>query len=118
MVEGSQRNYSNNIRKQLRTLIPLSVLILMMQFAYNNRGSSKARLGQHNEAIKDYDTAIRLNLNDALVYSNRGWSKARLGQHNEAIKDFDIAIRLNPNNALVHKNIELSLKKLSETHNS
>ena len=29
-------------------------------FHYNNRGAAKAALGRHNDAIADYDEAIRL----------------------------------------------------------
>ena len=87
-------------------------------YAFYVRGWSKARLGQYNDAVKDYDAAIRLKPNDAFTYHSRGWSKAQLGQHSEAIKDYDTAIHLKPDNEQAHKNRELSLKKLSETHNS
>ena len=69
-----------------------------------NQGDSKTRLGQHNEAIKDYDTVIRLNPNDALAYYKRGWAKAKLGQHNEAIKDYDAAVRLKSDYAPAYHN--------------
>lgn len=80
-----------------------------------NQGVSKSQLGQHNDAVKDYDAAIRLNPDYALAYHNRGWSKAQLGQHNEAIKDYTAAIRLNPDDALVYYNRALAMKELFQT---
>ena len=56
------------------------------------------------EAVADYDEAIRLNPNDDDAYNNRGIVKANLGQHEEAIADFDEAIRLNPNYAKAYSN--------------
>ncbi len=43
-----------------------------MQQAYSNRGNSKAALGQHGEAIEDYDKAIEIDPQYAAAYSNRG----------------------------------------------
>ena len=63
--------------------------------AYNNRGSSKATLGKHEEAIADFEKAIELDPKFALAHYNRGNSKAILGKHEEAIADCDKAIELN-----------------------
>ena len=52
---------------------------------------------QYFAAIADYDTAIRLNPNDAYAYISRGHAKEELGRYSEALADYDTAIRLNPN---------------------
>ena len=44
--------------------------------------------------FSDYDTAIKINPDDAKAYCNRGMVKADLGQYTDAIADYDIAIRL------------------------
>ena len=67
--------------------------------AYNNRGNAKVALGQHAEAIADYDEAIRLKPDYAEAYYIRGFAKGALGQYAEAIVDFDEAIRLKPDYA-------------------
>jgi tetratricopeptide (TPR) repeat protein len=71
---------------------------------YINRGDEKDDLGRYEEAIKDYDTAISLNPNDALTYNNRGLAKDKQGRYQEAIKDYDTAISLNPNHAFAYNN--------------
>ena len=48
----------------------------------------------HQEAIQDYDEAIRLNPQFALAYFNRGLAYQELDQHLLATRDYDEAIRL------------------------
>ena len=64
-----------------------------------------------------YDTAIRLNPDDATAYYNRGNAKIKLGQHFDAITDFDTAIRLNPDDAEAYLNRGIAkalLNRISE----
>ena len=63
---------------------------------YFTWGNTKYDLGDYKGAIADYDTAIRINPDNANTYNNRGNAKDELGQHFDAIADFDIAIRLKP----------------------
>ncbi len=56
----------------------------------------KIQLKQLNDALADFDEAIRINPNYAGVYNNRGGVKLLLGETNKAIMDFDEAIRINP----------------------
>ena len=87
--------------------------------AHVNRAIVKSRLGRHQDAIVDYDRAIKLNpsaikLNPDLagIYSNRGDSKAELGRHQDAIVDYDRAIKLNPDLAEAYSNRGISKAKL------
>ena len=68
------------------------------------KGNAKAKLGQYAEAIADYDKAIKLNPDLAVVYNNRGNAKFELDQHAEAIADYDKAIKLNPDLAEAYNN--------------
>ena len=54
--------------------------------------------GRLEEAIEDYDEAIRLDPELALAYNNRGLANFNLGQHQKAIQDYGEAIRLDPQN--------------------
>ncbi len=71
-------------------------------YAYHNRGLAKANLGDKQGAIADYDRAIKINPNFAVVYLNRGAIKLDLGDKQGAIADYDRAIKINPNLALAY----------------
>ncbi|MCX5815905.1 MAG: tetratricopeptide repeat protein [Proteobacteria bacterium] len=64
--------------------------------AYYNRGVAYTKLGQYQQAIKDYDEAIRLKPDYADAYYNRGIEYDDLGQHQQTIKDYNEAIHLKP----------------------
>ncbi len=88
-----------------------------------NRGRSKHNLGQYEEAIADYDTAIqlkpdhalRLKPNHALIYYNRAEAKRHLGQYEVAIWDYDAAIRLNSDYTLAYYNRGNAKAELGQT---
>lgn len=55
---------------------------------YHTRGAAKAALGDHQEAIEDFNESIRLRPKKALYYHDCGLSKETLGQHEAAEMDF------------------------------
>ena len=59
-------------------------------------------LGQYDNAIIDYDTAIQLKPDDAIAYYNRGIAKFNLGQYIAAISNYDEALRLKPDYTKVY----------------
>ncbi len=65
-------------------------------YAYNNRGNAKNDLGRHDEAIADFNEAIRLKPDFAKAYNNRGNVKNTMGRFEEAIVDLNVAIKLKP----------------------
>lgn len=81
--------------------------------AYSCRGVALAKLGYHEEALKDYERAINLDPNSAVLYYNRGNAYARLGYFEEALTDYSKAINLSPapnsdyyyNRGVVHKQL-------------
>ena len=59
----------------------------------------KHPLEQNEDAITDYDAALRLKPDLAEAYINRGIAKAALNRHGDAIADYDQAIRSTPDYA-------------------
>lgn len=55
--------------------------------AYMNRGAYYAELGLHVQAIKDYNKALTIEPNQAIIYYNRALSKARFMYTLDACKD-------------------------------
>lgn len=71
--------------------------------AWNNRGSTKDKVGKHAEAIEDFTRALEIKPDYAHAFYNRGTAKKDLGNERrdvalfkEAIADFDQAIRIKP----------------------
>ncbi|KJV52236.1 TPR repeat-containing protein 08 [Orientia tsutsugamushi] len=54
------------------------------------------QLGQYQDAIKNYDIAIKYKPDSAEAYINKGVALNELGQYQEAIENFDIAIKYKP----------------------
>ena len=69
---------------------------------YFLRGNEKYELGLYHEAISDYDTAIRLDPDDAYAYYWRGRAKRNLEQYAAAIVDYTQAIRFDPDDAYAY----------------
>src|SRR5205085_1229703 len=61
-------------------------------------------LGRNDDALRDYDQAIRLAPRNAEAYHIRGVACLNLRDDDRALADFTEAIRLDPGNALYYKN--------------
>jgi lipoprotein NlpI len=77
-----------------------------------NRGIEWAAKGDHDRAIADYDTAIRLAPKFADAYYNRGHAWSRKGDSVRAIADYEAVIRLNPQDpaGYIARAVELALE--------
>ena len=83
-IEGAIAAYNKAIELNLRGP--------NLYWAYYNLGNAKTTLGQIEEAIDDYDKAIRLNPSFGDAYNNRGWEKFKLDRIDEARQDFEMAL--------------------------
>ncbi|MFC2019839.1 tetratricopeptide repeat protein [Chloroflexota bacterium] len=61
-----------------------------------DQGNKLVDQGRLDEAISEYDEAIRLDPQDATVYYKRGLTYYHLGQFERALKDYSKAVSLDP----------------------
>ncbi|QQS31757.1 MAG: tetratricopeptide repeat protein [Acidobacteriota bacterium] len=67
------------------------------------KGDEHQQAGRHNDAIKEYDTAIKSDPNNAETYIKRANSKLAKNDVAGALKDLDKAIELKPGNKEWHQ---------------
>ena len=78
---------------------------------------SRARLRRDellDEALRDYDEAIRLNPNVADAFINRGNVYDALGRSQDALREYGLAIEANPDNSLIYLNRAITYYRLKE----
>ena len=71
---------------------------------YFRWGNAMYNLGLYQDAIANYDAAIRLKTDYVEAYNNRGKAKHNLKQYLPAIKDYDTAIELKLDYAEAYNN--------------
>jgi tetratricopeptide (TPR) repeat protein len=69
--------------------------------AHNNYGNILAQSGQRDEALAQYNDAIRLDPHYADAHFNAGNALMQLGRTTEAIAHFEDALRLRPRDAVI-----------------
>jgi protein O-mannosyl-transferase len=74
-------------------------------FARNILGDALIRKGQINEAISQYQEAIRLKPDDIIAHNKLGEALFKQGQTDEAIDQFREAVRLNPDDTDPRNNL-------------
>ena len=75
------------------------------------RGIAYSAKGDYDQAIADYNQAIRLNPNYGMAYYNRGSAYADKRDYDRAIADFEVALRINPNDANARTNLEAARRE-------
>ncbi len=83
--------------------------------AYNNLGIALDKKGQIDEAISQYQEAIRLKPDFAKAHNNLGNSLDKKSQINEAVSQYREAIRLKPDYAIARNNLGNSLVKKGQS---
>jgi tetratricopeptide (TPR) repeat protein len=69
-------------------------------FAYNNRGMSRAALGDDEGAISDFNRSIEINNKFLPAYLNRAASKYNMEDYYGAIEDYGKVIEMDQQNAI------------------
>jgi tetratricopeptide (TPR) repeat protein len=85
---------------------------------YHYRAEAFVRLKEYEQALRDFDTLIRLNSSDSWTYYHRAWAYGRLGEWNHQIADDTRAIELQPNFESAYRDraeayFELGMQKLA-----
>jgi tetratricopeptide (TPR) repeat protein len=76
--------------------------------SYTNLGNAYYRKKQYDQALINYNEALRVNPQYSIGYQNRGMVYEVLGRKDEAIADYRNALLLAPN----QKQTEEALKRL------
>jgi len=89
--------------------------------AYVNRGIAKLKLKDNNDAINDFNQALKINKKDSFAYYNRGKAYSGKGKFKNAISDFLKILDLNQNRIPklgVYRNLAFNYGKLNDKKNS
>ena len=63
---------------------------------YVERGMENSQSGRYDQALKDFNDALKLKPNDAMLITYRGVVYYAKGQNDLAMKDFNRAIEIDP----------------------
>jgi tetratricopeptide (TPR) repeat protein len=80
---------------------------------HNRQGICYTKLGQHEEAFHQFDTAVSLTPDEATLYYNRGRQHLVLGRLKEAEADAIKALQFKPDHQLAKKLQEDAQKRLA-----
>ena len=81
---------------------------------YNAKGYEYFKIGKYEQAIDEYNKALKLNPQYFGAYVNRGNAYEAMKRHWTAIRDYDRAIEINPNygGAYMNKGVVYTKMKL------
>jgi len=79
--------------------------LLPLDTRYIERGLSCYQKGDYNEAIKQFQEALKLNPGKAEIHYNLGLTYQAKGLLNEAVEEYRKALEINPEDAETHNNL-------------
>ena len=92
---GNQKQANNYLKK-------IDELESNLGFAYCHRGVACRELGKYQEAIFDFDRAIKHDSNYSSAYLERGRIYQKLGEYRQAIDNYNVVVKRNPRDALAY----------------
>ncbi len=85
-----------------------------LAFDYMTRGNKYDDNGMPEQALRDYEQALRLAPGEAQIYRNRGVTYRGMRDYTRAADDFSQAIRLKPDYAAAYINRGAALERLGQ----
>ena len=79
--------------------------LLPLDTRYIERGLSCYQKGDYNEAIKQFQEALKLNPGKAEIHYNLGLTYQAKGLLNEAVEEYRKVLEVNPEDAETHNNL-------------
>ena len=79
--------------------------------AHHNLGFALSQIGKFQEAIGQYEQALRLEPEYVEAHHNLGFALAQIGKIQEAIGQYEQALRLEPDYAKAHNNLGVALSQ-------
>jgi len=76
-----------------------------LPFAYSNRAYHYFSIGNYNQAISDYDSAIKLDQNNHIYYLEKGMCFEKMNDTQAALKNYTLASHLKPDDSKVWYNM-------------
>jgi tetratricopeptide (TPR) repeat protein len=77
--------------------------------AHTNLGAELDDQGRSDEAMAEYQAALRINPKETMARNNLGMSLAQMGRMSEAMKDWEEVLRIDPDHAEAHNNLANAL---------
>ncbi|WP_080946402.1 tetratricopeptide repeat protein [Orientia tsutsugamushi] len=84
--------------------------------SYNNKGSALCILEQYQEAIENFDLAIKYQPDFSEAYYNKGIALNELGRHQEAIESCNLAIKYDSDNVYAYQLANEFTKKIKKSN--
>jgi tetratricopeptide (TPR) repeat protein len=109
-VEAAVKHYQKAIAQPILEKLKLG--------AYHNLASLCQSLGDFQNAIKIYETTLKIDPNFALAYYNLGLTYKAMGRSFQAINAYQQAIKINPEYPWTYQNLGVLLLKIGQIEES